>query len=322
MKKKKLKNKFIVLVFVLSLFLFGCKGEEKKVEINEENKKLKVVTTLFPEYSFAKEILKDWDVSLLLPPGVDSHTFEPGPNDMKTLEEADMIVYTNDYMEMWFKKIRKSLKLDDEKIVDASKGIKLMKNEESDEVHDHDHDHETHHHEYDPHIWTSPKLAMKMCENIYERAIEIDPKNKDSIKKNYDDYIKKLKELDFKFSDIKKKSNGKTLYFASPFALKYFARDYGFYVRSIYKTCSSGSEPSAKDMALMIDEMNNDKAEAIYFEELTDPKIARAISSETGAKPLLFHSCHNLSKTDFDANESYYSLMLGNAKNLEEGILK
>lgn len=311
-------NRFFILVFTIVFSLFGCRG---KSVVNDKLKKedktrLKVVTTLYPEYSFAKEILKNWDVTLLLPPGVDSHTFEPGPNDMKTLEEADLIVYTNDYMEMWFKKIRESLNLDDKKIVDASKGIKLIKNVDDGE----DARNENHHHEYDPHIWTSPKLAMKMCENIYNKAIEIDSKNKESIKKNYEDYILKLKDIDSKFMEIKEHSNGKTIYFASPFALKYFANEYGFNVRSIYKTCSSGSEPSAKDMALIIDEMKEDKASAIYYEELTDPKIARAISAETGAKPLLFHSCHNLSKVDFDKNESYYSLMLGNVKNLKEGL--
>lgn len=314
-------NRFLILVLLSSFLFFGCSKNVDTIN-KEDSGKLKVVTTLYPEYSFAKEILKDWDVKLLLPPGVDSHTFEPGPNDMKVLEDADLIVYTNDYMEMWFKKIRESLNLDDKKIVDASEGIKLMKNNDDEEEHGHAHDgHESRHHEYDPHIWTSPKLAMKMCKNIYNKAILIDSKNKDSIKKNYEEYISKLKELDLKFSEIKEKSNGKTIYFASPFALKYFARDYGFDVRSIYKTCSSGSEPSAKDMALIIDEMKKDDSKAIYYEELTDPKIARAISAETGAKPFLFHSCHNLSKTDFDKNESYYSLMLGNVKNLKEGLL-
>ena len=323
-----MSRKLIFSVCIFALFLFGCKKTDTEGrETSKETGNLKIVATLFPDYSFAKELAKDADVTLLLPPGVDSHTFEPGPDDMKLLKEADLVIYTGDYMEEWFKKIRESLALDENKIVDASKGIELIKSGHDEDEHDEDdeeehdeHDHH-HHHLYDPHIWTSPKLAKVMCENIYEGLAKVDNKNESTYKKNLDAYLKELDKLDEEFTAVVNESKDATMYFSSPFALKYFARDYKIKARSIYQTCASDSEPSAKDMALIIDEMKERDAKVIYYEELTDPKMAREIANETGAEPVLFHSCHNLSKDDFGKGLTYLEIMKNNVEALRKGLL-
>lgn len=323
-----MNRKIIFSVCIFALFLFGCKKTDTEVrETSKETGNLKIVATLFPDYSFAKELAKDADVELLLPPGVDSHTFEPGPDDMKLLKEADLVIYTGDYMEEWFKKIRESLALDDGKIVDASKGIELIKSGHDEDEHDEDdeeehdeHDHH-HHHLYDPHIWTSPKLAKVMCENIYEGLAKVDNKNESTYKKNLDAYLKELDQIDEEFTAVVNESKDATMYFSSSFALKYFARDYKIKARSIYQTCASDSEPSAKDMALIIDEMKERDAKVIYYEELTDPKMAREIANETGAEPVLFHSCHNLSKDDFGKGLTYLEIMKNNVEALRKGLL-
>lgn len=323
-----MNRKIIFSVCIFALFLFGCKKTDTEVrETSKETGNLKIVATLFPDYSFAKELAKDADVTLLLPPGVDSHTFEPGPDDMKLLKEADLVIYTGDYMEEWFKKIRESLSLDDGKIVDASKGIELIKSGHDEDEHDEDdeeehdeHDHH-HHHLYDPHIWTSPKLAKVMCKNIYEGLAKVDNKNESTYKKNLDAYLKELDQIDEEFTAVVNESKDATMYFSSPFALKYFARDYKINARSIYLTCASDSEPSAKDMALIIDEMKERDAKVIYYEELTDPKMAREIANETGAEPVLFHSCHNLSKDDFGKGLTYLEIMKNNVEALRKGLL-
>lgn len=327
-----MNRRIIFSVCIFALFLFGCKKTDNEVkEMNKETGNLKIVATLFPDYSFAKELAKDADVTLLLPPGVDSHTFEPGPDDMKLLKEADLVIYTGDYMEEWFKKIRESLALDENKIVDASKGIELIKSghdedehdehDEDDEHDEHDeHDHH-HHHLYDPHIWTSPKLAKVMCENIYEGLAKVDKENESTYKKDLDAYLKELDKIDEEFTSAVSESKDATMYFSSPFALKYFARDYKINARSIYQTCASDSEPSAKDMALIIDEMKEKDAKVIYYEELTDPKMAWEIANETGAEPVLFHSCHNLSKDDFGKGLTYLEIMKNNVEALRKGLL-
>ncbi len=325
-KRKTMNKKVLFILCVFSLFLFGCKKTDKEIkEINQDDGKLKIVATLFPDYSFAKAIATDADTTLLLPPGVDSHTFEPGPDDMKLLKEADLIIYTGDYMEEWFKKIRESLSLDDSKIVDASKGIELIKSGQDDhdnhDEEDHDEHEHHHHHLYDPHIWTSPKLAKIMCKNIYDGLISVDKENESKYKENFDAYTKELDNIDEAFTEVVKESKDATMYFSSPFALKYFARDYNINARSIYQTCASDSEPSAKDMALIIDDMKEKNAKVIYYEELTDPKMAREIVNETGAEPVLFHSCHNLSRDDFKKGLTYIEIMKNNVEALRKGIL-
>ncbi|MDD7471298.1 MAG: metal ABC transporter substrate-binding protein [Ezakiella sp.] len=340
---KKNKGILVVLMAVL-LFVWGCntpenkepkENKEEKVNVEtSENGKLNVVTTLFPDYSFAKEIAPNANITLLLPPGADSHSFEPSPKDIETLKNADIVIYTGDYMEEWFKQLKSGVGLEEDKIVDASKGIELIKNIDDDHDHDdhdeddHDEDdhddhdeHEHHHHHvYDPHIWTSPKLAKVMAKNILDGFVAVDEKNADEYNKNYEKFEKSLDELDSEFEAVVKNSSHPKIYFASPFALKYFARDYKLDVRSVYDTCSSGSEPSAKEMAIMIDEMNEKKAKVIYYAELTDPKLARQIADETGAEPMLFHSCHNLSKEEFEQGKTYLDIMKKNVEALKRGI--
>ncbi|MEG2204284.1 MAG: metal ABC transporter substrate-binding protein, partial [Oscillospiraceae bacterium] len=95
---------------------------------------------------------------------------------------------------------------------------------------------------------------------------------------------------------------------------------YGLQAVAAFDSCSSETEPSAKAVAEIIDEIKAQKIPVIYYEELSDPKVARMIAEETGAKLLLLHSCHNLSKEEFEAGETYLSLMQKNAENLREGL--
>lgn len=375
-------KKIFVLIIVSALLFTACAKpqeqtktnenvkEEKKEEVKNEEKSsdLSIVTTLFPTYSFAKAIAPKANVSLLLPPGADSHAFEPSPDDILSLQKADVVVYTSQYMEEWFDRTAKAIDLDMDRVVKAAEGIDLMKGDDHDHEHDHDHDHdedkdhdhdhdedhdhdhddhddhddinddhdhdededhdhdhdhhdhEGHHHLYDPHIWTSPVLAKKMAENIYNKIIEIDPANKDDYKANYDKLIADLDELDKEFKDIKANSKRDTMFFGSRFALSYFAHQYDFDVESVYDNCTANAEPNPREMAEVINEMKEEKAPVIFYEELVDPKLANQIAEEVGAKAMLFHSCHNLSKEDFEAGKTYVGIMKANAEALKEAL--
>lgn len=336
-------KKIFVLIIVSALVFTACAKpqeqtksnnnlkEEKKEEVKneEQSSDLSIVTTLFPTYSFAKAIAPQANVSLLLPPGADSHAFEPSPDDILSLQKADVVVYTSEYMEEWFDRTAKAINLDMDRVVKAAEGIDLMKgddhdhdyNHDEDEDHDHDHHgHEDHHHLYDPHIWTSPVLAKKMAENIYNKIIEIDPANKDDYKANYDKLIGDLDELDKEFKDIKANAKRDTIFFGSRFALSYFAHQYDFDVESVYDNCAANAEPNPREMAEVINEMKEEKAPVVFYEELVNPKLANQIADEVGAKAMLFHSCHNLSKEDFEAGKTYVGIMKANAEALREAL--
>ncbi len=244
-------------------------------------------------------------------------------------------------MEEWFDRTAKAINLDMDRVVKAAEGIDLMKGDDHDHDHDHDededhdhdedhnhddhdehddHDHEGHHHLYDPHIWTSPVLAKKMAENIYNKIIEIDPANKDDYKANYDKLIGDLDELDKEFKDIKASAKSDTIFFGSRFALSYFAHQYNFDVESVYDNCTANAEPNPREIAEVINEMKEEKAPVIFYEELVDPKLANQIADEVGAKAMLFHSCHNLSKEDFEVGKTYVGIMKANAEALREAL--
>ncbi len=304
----------IVSATFIALSLFGCTTGNRK-----DSGKLKIVTTLFPQYDFARNIAKDKaDIELLLPAGVESHSFDPTANDIISINKSDVFIYTGKYMEVWAEKLITDLDKDAVKIVDVSKGINLVKEDE--EEHEDDEHEDEHDHEYDPHIWTDPQNAKIMVDNITEALCEADKDNAEFYRKNAEEYKAQLDSLDNEFKSIVSESKHKELFFGGRFALYYFAKRYDINWTAAYDSCSTETEPSAKAVSEIIKQMKEKKIKVIYYEELVDPKVANTIAKETGAKALLLHSCHNVSKSDFDNGETYISLMKKNAENLWEGL--
>jgi len=232
-------------------------------------------------------------------------------------------------MEPWAEKIIQSTDSDSINILDVSNGITLEKEEheheedeyEEDEIENSgEHGGDEHNHEYDPHIWTSPVMAKKMVDNIAASLCYVDSENASYYKSNAENYKKQLDELDSEFSDIVSTGVRNKIYFGGRFALHYFTEQYGLEHESAYDNCSSETEPNARDIAQIIDEIKENEIPVIYYEELTDPKVSRSISEDTGVEMLLFHSCHNISKDDFEKGVTYLDLMKQNAENLRKGL--
>lgn len=304
-------NRFIVCLIVPIFMILNLSS----LPIHADEK-ISITTTLFPQYDFAKAIAGDKaDVKMILPLGSESHNYEPSPSDIIDIDSSDMFIYTGDYMEGWVSNILGNLT--DTMIVDVSKNITLDKVDDEDE-HDHDHDHENeHHHDYDPHIWTSPKNAMVIVDNITDALCDLDIQNAEYYKSNAQEYKLKLQHLDEEFQQVVHNGNTNKIFFGGKFALYYLARDYGLQYVSAYDSCSDETEPSAKAVASIISQMKEQHIPVIFYEELTNPTVAQTIANETGATPLLFHSCHNVSKEDFDNGVTYLSLMEQNVKNLK-----
>ena len=342
-------RKFKGLVFVLMSFvvlLVGCDTDSQTGTVSD---KLQIVTTLFPQYDFARVIGGDKvDVTLLLPAGMESHSYEPTPADIIKINKADLFIYTGESMEQWAHSIIESVDSNEVYVLDVSKNVPLLapnstvedNHDHEDENHDHDvdtdhdhededHDHEAeveaghnhsegdgHNHTYDPHIWTSPKNAMIMVNNILEALCEVDPENADYYKDNANAYLAELEELDHELKDVVANAKRDTIYHGGRFAMQYLTNQYGIH----YVSAPFEAEPSAALVAQMIKEIKEQKIPVIYYEELVDPKISQMISDETGAKMLLLHSCHNVSKEDFNNGVTYLSLMKQNVENLKVGL--
>lgn len=316
-------SKKIVLYVMLCLIvcaMTGCKAKE-----SEKTDKLSVVTTLFPNYDFAKQIGGDKaEVTLLLNPGVEAHDYDPTPADIIKINEADIFVYTGDAMEAWAASIIETVDSKTLQVVDASKNIELAKTEDKsssnsseEESGEHEHEHES---VYDPHIWTSPKNAIVMVNNILAAYVKADPDNAEYYQKNADAYIQEIQKLDTEIREVVENAEQDTLYFGGRFALLYFAKEYGLGYMAAFDSCSSETEPSAKLVTKIVDAMKQNDAKVVFYEELSDGKAAKAIAEEVGGKTLLLHSCHNVSAEDFEAGATYVSLMKQNIENLKIGL--
>lgn len=296
-------KKLLLLILCVAVSLCGCGNK-----IPEADEGLSVVATIFPHYDFARRVAGDLaNIKLLIKPGAESHTFEPSAQDIISISEADVFLYTHSDMEPWAERI----------ISTAGENTEVVRLADSVELAEM---HEGHNHKHDPHIWTSPLNVIKMVEKISEVFSEKDPDNSEAYKKNASEFIEELKALDSEFRKIVSEAKRKKIVFGGRFALLYFAEEYGLTVSAAFDSCISESEPGAGTVARLTDEIRNEKIPVIYYEELTEPKTAMAIGESTGAKPLLLHSCHNVSKEEFEKGIGYLDLMKQNVINLREGL--
>lgn len=315
------------IVTIICLGIFAVSNIVQKSKIDSE--KVTVVTTLFPMYDFAKNIGQDKvEVTFLLPPGVEAHAYEPKPSDIVKINEADIFVYTGEFMEPWAHDIIEGASKN-VKVVDASAGIELMKEESEEHEHEgeanqeeayhHEDEHGHHHGGVDPHIWLDFENAKIMAKNIANALEKVDPQNAIFYQNNLKAYQAKLATLDQNYKNTLSTCKTKTIIYGGHYAFGYMAKRYGLnYVAA--QGFSPDSEPTAKDLILLTEQIKKDSIGFIFYEELTSPKIAETLSRETSAKMLLLNGAHNLAKEDYEAGATYISLMEDNLKNLAEGL--
>ncbi|MBD9202102.1 MAG: zinc ABC transporter substrate-binding protein [Eubacterium ventriosum] len=182
------------------------------------------------------------------------------------------------------------------------------------EVSDHE---EESHNETDEHIWTSPVNEIIMTEKICEALSKALPEEKENFQKNAENYISQLKELDNEFRTIVENAKTNEIIFADKFPLQYFAKEYGLKYYAAFPGCGSDMEPSAKTIAFLVDKIKEDNIKAVFYLELSSHIVANAIETDTGAKPLQFNSCHNITQKQFDSGVTYVDLMKKNVNNLK-----
>ncbi len=306
-------KRLITLVLALTMIMLFTSCTER-----EENGKLKIVTTLFPQYDFASCIAGNKaEVTMLLPYGSDIHTYEPSVKDMTDVASCDIFIYTGSTTEPWTATLLENSDSGNTTVLDLSENIQLLEGE----VHDsHDHHEGNHTHDYDPHFWTSPKNAIVMVDEILGALCTADEQNSEYYIKNAQNLKVQLSVLDGDLSDIAENYDGRTLYFGGKFAFLYMFSDYGFNYKSPYRGCSDESEPGIKTITEICESIKNDGVKYIFTEEMSENKIAKSIAEETETELLVLHSCHNLSADEAKAGETYISIMQKNIRNIRRAI--
>ena len=276
-----------------------------------QKKSLTVVTSLFPLYDFAKNIGKDKaDVSLLLPPGVEPHSFEPKPGDVLRIHDAAIFIYTDAAMEPWVAKILQAIENKNLLVIEAGKGIPLMKESP----------HEAGvHGGIDPHIWLDFANAQRMVDTICEGFCAKDPANKMFYKDNARTYNKLLSDLDIRYRTTLSHCKYTEIVHGGHFAFGYLAKRYNLQYAAAYGF-SPDAEPTPRRLYDMSEKIKQKGIRYIFYEELLNPRVAEAIARETGTTLLKLSAAHNLTKEEFMQNVSFISIMEHNLKNLSTGL--
>ena len=282
--------------------------------------KTKIVTTIFPAYDFTRTLSADTnvDLKLLIKPGTDIHSYDPTPQDIASIKEADIFIYNGGKSEEWVSKILDELDKDNTVIVRMMDAVEL-KEEDNSNIVEKEAKKEDTKHEYDEHIWTSPKNVKSIADNIAQALINRTPNDTSIVQHNLEKYKADLDTIDGNFRQLAQEKTG-TLIVADRFPFKYFVDEYGFDYIAAFPGCSEQSEPSAKTVAELSKKVEQNPQKIIFHLELSNTKITQTIAMSTKAQVLNWHSVHNVSQKDFDSGKTYLDFMRDNLANLGEAL--
>ncbi len=307
-----MKFKQLVLLFIFIILVGLFSACTKRGEEPAQMKKLKVITTLFPVYDMAKNIGADKaEVSLLLPPGVEAHSFEPIPSDIVKINEADIFVYTGKLMEPWAEDVIKGAMNKKLLVVDTSRDTKMVPAV----FHDADEPAGS----LDPHIWLDFDNAKIMVKNIVQAFQFKDSANKDFYEQKANAYSNRLTELDSSYKTSLATCKKREIIYGGHYAFGYMAKRYGLKYLAA-QGFSPDAEPTANDLVKLVEQIKRDKIKYVFYEELTSPNIAKTIARETNAKMLMLNAAHNLSKDQFNQGLSFFDILKRDLDNLRVGL--
>ena len=297
----------------------GVKQEEP------DDGKLKIVTTIFPQYDFVRAIAGGTgavNVRMLLSPGEEVHSYEPTPLDIKEIQNCDLFIYVGAENDVWVDRILENMgdkRPETLRLVDLTETVAEESVEGMMEEKGHDHE-ESREEEADEHVWTSPVKAAEITEAIAQKMAELDPANADDYLANAQDYEAKILDLDAQFRQIAENAERKVLVFGDRFPIRYFAEEYGLDYFAAFPGCSSESEPSASTLAFLIDKVREEEIPVVFSIEFSNGNIARAICESTGAVQRTYNSCHNVTKEQMENGATYVSLMSENLETIREAL--
>ena len=275
---------------------------------------LNVVAANFPCYDFARQVLGDrGSATLLIHPGVEVHSYEPSPADIVAIGEADLFVYIGGEGDAWADGILAGFGDDGPASLRMMDAVTPLE-EEGGESHAHEAP------EYDEHIWTSPKNAVAMVAALSEALCGLDPENAGGYRAAAEDYIARIDAIDAAFREAVENGARRELVFADRFPFLYFTREYGLDYAAAFPSCTADTEPTPQTMLALIQRVEQDGIPAIYTIEMSTQAVARTVSEETGAKILTLHSLQTVTQDEFEAGESYVSLMWNNVEAVREGL--
>ena len=303
------------ILSIALLFILACTSPAQA----EESVKPVVIATLFPVVDFARDIAGDFaEIVPLLPPGAEAHSYSPTPADMMRLSHARLFHYVSDNMETWVPGF----------VADAPASLLVRavapESEahfgEAAETHNHDATCDHDHLGLDPHIWLDPLRAQAMADRIAAALAEADPAHAAAYRANATALQARIMELHTEIEQGLANCKTRTLICGGHFAFGHFAERYGLRHLSPYSGFSPNAQPSPRALAELVRTMRDLGTTTIFYEEILDPKLARVLADEVGARLLPLHSMHNMTPDDIASGATYFSLMRRNLENIRQGL--
>ncbi len=346
--KKRFFSLISAAIIAVSTLLSGCSEYEKKVD-----GKLSIVTTCFPPYDFARAVTGgDTDITMLLCPGAEAHSYEPTPLDIATIRQCDVFIYIGGEGEVWADKILDTIDTEDMTVIRLFDFVEPLGEEHVEGAspnghshhHHHEHEHEEEHedelsveHEetdehnadehndvsysgYDEHIWTSPENAELCVKGISDALCTADSSSAELYKDNTEKYTEQIHKLGEDFAEMTENAPENVIVIGDRFPFRYLTNEYGIEYFAAFSGCSSESEPGVYTMAFLIDEILAHDIDTVFYLEFSTKRLAEKLCDATGAKMLPLHSCNNVSNEDFENGITYIDLMKENLNNLREAL--
>ena len=320
----------LLALFMLVGVLAGC-GQQNDTDKTD---KLSIVTTIFPEYDWVKEILGDKadnaEVTMLLDNSVDLHSYQPTADDIIKISDCDLFLYVGGESDGWVDDALKNATNKDMKVINLLEvlgdSVKEEGTVEGMQEEDHDHEDSDEHEEdaeYDEHVWLSLKNAETLVNAISKSLQELDPDNKDTYAANTSAYIKKLSALDADYQAAVDSAAYQTVLFGDRFPFRYLADDYGLSYYAAFVGCSAETEASFETISFLAGKVDELKLPCVLTIEGTQHKIAETIVQSTTAKNqkvLTMDSMQSTTSEDAASGTTYLSIMEKNLSVLKEAL--
>lgn len=323
----------LIMAVMVLCSLSACSQSNSNIQTKENNeKKLKIVTTIFPEYDWVREIAGDeisnMQLTMLLDKGVDLHSYQPTADDIMKISECDLFIYVGGESDEWVKDALKEAVNKNMKVINlldvlgnSVKEEEIVEGMEAEEEESGAEEEEEP--EYDEHVWLSLKNAKTLCRTISDNLAEIDVENADTYSKNEEKYEKKLDELDEEYKKTINSASQKTLVFGDRFPFRYMVDDYGLNYYAAFVGCSAETEASFETITFLAKKVDQLGIKNIMTIEKSDQKIAKTIIKNTKEKNqgiLTLDSMQSTTSDDVKKGATYLSIMENNLNVLGEAL--
>ena len=326
MKKITALLALLMLVGVLA----GC---GKQNDTNQTDK-LSIVTTIFPEYDWVREILGEKadnaEITMLLDNGVDLHSYQPTADDIVKISDCDLFIYVGGESDEWVEDALRNAANGNMKVInllevlgDSVKTEEIVEGmQEAEHEHEDAEEHE-HEEEADEHVWLSLKNAKMLVRVISKALQELDPDSKDIYAANADAYVKKLSALDAEYQAAVDAASNKTILFGDRFPFRYLVDDYGLHYYAAFVGCSTETEAGFETISFLAKRVDEWKLPCVLTIEGAQHKIAETVVRNTTAKNqrvLTMDSMQSTTSKDVKNGTTYLSVMEKNLSVLKEAL--